>query len=88
MDVLAIQEDPVFIVINGQLPGLEDAGLGQTVVFQPGTGVTDGGPDAGQQLRRAEGLRDIVIRAGVQGLDLVALVGAGGDCLLYTSRCV
>ena len=45
---------------------------------QPG-GMAQGDADARQQLPDAEGLRQVVVRAGVEGLDLVALLPAGGE---------
>ena len=69
----------VLVVVDGQVAGDELAGLGDLGVGQGGAGVADGGADAGQQLRRAEGLDQVVVRAVVQRLHLVMLVVAGGD---------
>ena len=41
--------------------------------------MADGGADPGQQLVRAEGLGEVIIRAEVQCGDLVLLMRAGGD---------
>ena len=65
-------------VVNFQRAVLVDAGLlvgFLGVIADP----PQGDPKPGQQLLHGEGLGEIVIGAGVQGGDLVAVLAAGGD---------
>ena len=46
--------------------------------------ATQRGPESGQQLTHAEGLGDVVVGAGVEGVDLVVLAVTGGQ---HEDRC-
>ena len=77
--VAARDINAVLIVVDGQLSGGEHTGIGDGGCAFRRPGVADGGADARKQLLRAEGLGQIIVRACVEGFDLVALVAAGGD---------
>ena len=68
----------MLVIIDGQVPGGEFAGLGDLGIGQGGAGMADGGADAGQQLGGAEGLHQIVVGAVIQGVHLVVLMVPGG----------
>ena len=67
------QCDQVLIIVDGQLAGGKGGKIGG------GPGPAQRCPDAGQQLRGAERLGDIVVGATIQGGHLFAFLGAGGD---------
>ena len=69
----------MLVVVNGQISGDELAGLGDLGVGEGGAGMADGRADAGQQLRGAKGLHQIIVGAIVQRLHLIVLMVAGGD---------
>ena len=77
MGVLSGDQHLVLVVIDDQIPGAELAGGRAALAADAQPGVADGHAHPGQQLRRAEGLGDVVVGAPVQGLHLVLLVAAG-----------
>ena len=79
MDVFPADTDLVLVVVDDQLSHRIGAVPGDFIVAGDGAGVADGGADPGQELVRAEGLGEVVVRPQIQRGDLVPLVGAGGD---------
>ena len=79
MDVFAPDPDLMLVVVDHKVPDGICAVAGNLIIAGDGAGVADGGADPGQQFVRAEGLGEVVVGAGVEGLDLIALVAAGGD---------
>ena len=73
MNFLPCQSDKAFVEVYFQLQCFVFA------VLYGEVSAAQGGPNAGHQLRRSEGLRQIVVSAQVQRLHLVLLLGAGGD---------
>ena len=78
MHILIADEHVVLVIVDGQVLDGELARLRDLVVVERRARVTDGRADARKQLLRAEGLGQIIVRACVEGFDLVALVAAGG----------
>ena len=66
----------MLVIVDLQRAGLEFAGGCYRLVCKTRAGVTNGRADAGKQLAGAEGLGDIVVRAEIESLHLVPLVGA------------
>ena len=77
--VAAGDVDAVLAVVDGEVARGEDAGIGHGGCAVGRARVADGGADAREELLGAEGLGEVVVGAGVEGLDLIALVAAGGD---------
>src|SRR5262249_61481928 len=74
--LLALDQDSSLTEVHLQLAGLED-GLVLGALWPLGT--TEGGPDAGEELADAEGLAEVVVRAGVESGHLGGLLLARGD---------
>src|SRR5581483_3990788 len=75
-DVGAVPVHPFGGEIDGEPLGLDDH-VG--AVRSGRGGAADGGAQPGEQLVHAEGLGDVVVRARVQGLDLLVRGVAGGE---------
>ena len=67
----------MLIIVDLKISGLELTGGSDGLVCKARAGMSDGGAYACKQLACAEGFCYIVVRAEVQGLDLVALMRAG-----------
>ena len=70
-----VQGDQALLKVDAQaarMIGAGSAGAGGHL-----RAVAQGGADAGHQLRGAEGFGDIVVRAQIQGSDLLPFLGAG-----------
>ena len=79
LGVLTALEHLVLVIVDRQLADGELARLRDLRIGQGRARVADGRSDAGEELRRAEGLDEVVVRAVVEGFNLVVLVRAGGD---------
>ena len=78
MNLLPGQQHLVAGQVDGQVLDLVGVPLDALAQLQP-LGPAEGGPDAGQQLRHAEGLDHIVVRPHVQRPHLFRLPVPGGD---------
>ena len=77
--VAARDKNAVLGIVDGEVAGLENAGVGDGFAADGRAGMADGRADARKQLLRPEGLGQVIVRACVQRGDLVLLVAAGGD---------
>src|SRR5262245_9109533 len=74
--LLSLDQDPSLAEVHLKLPGLED---GLVLGALRPLSSTEGGPDAGEELADAEGLAEVVVRAGVESSNLGGLLPARGD---------